>query len=387
MPLKAGLGPYRGLGTWVDIYDSDQWDHPARTVREAQALGVRTIYLETGNHARAEAIFRPRAASRMIEAAHAAGLEVVAWYLPGFRDLDQDLRRSLKAVEFTTPTGHGFDGFGLDIEANIVRSIPRRIDRMLRLSRRIRSAVGEAYALGAIIPSPRGMELSPGYWGSDFPYEELDALYDVFLPMGYYTYRTEGEAAAHDYTARSIQIIRRESGNRKAVIHPIGGLGADADRAEVRGFVRAAREYGTLGASFYDYATTRPGGWLELRKMPKNRPPLVAALPIRVGDMRPFGNVSEDAWSHPNEIFYKSGPVEGDVSIGLEGFDIDEGEVKVWVNWRHVATLPSGPAGLWGLEQEVLVPSSYLDGAGPNHISFRGSPTDEWGIRSVVLQP
>ena len=60
--------------------------------------------------------------------------------------------------------------------------------RLLGLSSALRKAVGPDYPLGAIIPSPRGMQLRPDYWPR-FPYEGLARTYDVFMPMGYFTYR------------------------------------------------------------------------------------------------------------------------------------------------------------------------------------------------------
>ena len=46
MPVRS----YRGLGTWVDLYDAKAWDHPASAVSDMRAHGVRTLYLETSNY-------------------------------------------------------------------------------------------------------------------------------------------------------------------------------------------------------------------------------------------------------------------------------------------------------------------------------------------------
>ena len=86
-----------------------------------------------------------------------------------------------------------------------------RNTRLLTVSRGIRQAVGGTYPLGAIIPSPRGMQLSPTYWPA-FPYAELAGIYDVILPMSYYTYRVEGGSPVRKYTMKSIAIIRAETG-------------------------------------------------------------------------------------------------------------------------------------------------------------------------------
>ena len=80
------------------------------------------------------------------------------------------------------------------------------------MQRRLRAAVGPSYALGAIIPSPRGMQLLPKYWPG-FPYSDLWQVYDVFLPMAYFSYRARGDAAVSRYVQRSIGIIRARTGD------------------------------------------------------------------------------------------------------------------------------------------------------------------------------
>ena len=49
-----------------------------------KAQGVQTLYLETSNWRQSTDIVRPRTLAAMIEAAHAQGIKVVAWYLPSY---------------------------------------------------------------------------------------------------------------------------------------------------------------------------------------------------------------------------------------------------------------------------------------------------------------
>src|SRR5256885_537002 len=105
---------------------------------------------------------------------------VAAWSPPALVSLRDVLRRSLGAIRFRTLRGDSFGSFALDIEASVVRSVPLRTARLLRLSRQLRAAVGPSFPLGAIIPSPVGMERKPAYWPG-FPYRGLGSLYDVFL--------------------------------------------------------------------------------------------------------------------------------------------------------------------------------------------------------------
>lgn len=266
----ASIQVYRGLGTWVDIYDPGLFADPEGTVEAIAARGVKTLYLETGNYKQRTALFRRDRLTRFLDAAKENGLAVVAWYLPGFRNVARDLKRSLAAIEFRTPSGARFDSFALDIEASIVSSPSLRTKRMLSLSRRIRAAVGPSYPLGAIIPSPRGMELTPSYWPG-FPYARIAEIYDVILPMSYSTYRVEGRAATRRYIERSVEIIRAESADPAVPIHVIGGIGDALSRAEARGFMEAVAGCNPIGWSIYDFSVTREPTWRALTAPP--RPP------------------------------------------------------------------------------------------------------------------
>src|SRR3954469_2995295 len=131
---------YRGAGAWVDIYSRREIARPEAVVSRLAAHGVRTLYLETANHRRSpsQLIVHRRADERFIDAAHARGIRVVAWYLPGLRDLRADLARSRAAIELTTRKGEAFDGFALDIESTLVTPIGRRNTGLLALSRQLR---------------------------------------------------------------------------------------------------------------------------------------------------------------------------------------------------------------------------------------------------------
>ena len=260
------LDPYRGLGTWVDIYDDPQFAAPETTVARIAARGVRTIYLETGNFKQATDLVRPDRLSRFLDAAHANGIAVVAWYLPGFRAGGRDLRRSLAAIRFRSAGGQAFDSFALDIEDGAVRPVSRRNRRLMDLSQRLRAALGPDYALGAIIPNPRGMELRRDYW-QPFPYAQLAGVYDLFVPMVYSTYRGDGAAVVTRDVTRSMTILRTATWRPDQPVHLIGGLGDDMSAAEARAFARNVATLRPMGWSLYDFSVTSPSAWAALRSL------------------------------------------------------------------------------------------------------------------------
>jgi hypothetical protein len=262
---RASLEVYRGLGTWIDIYDV-AWRHPGTAIRRMRARGVETLYLETSNFSRGRMLVFPDGVRRFLDAAHRNDVSVVAWYLPGLRNLALDVHRSLGAIRYRTPLGNGFDSFALDIESDAVdRPVPRT-RRLLSMSERLRAAVGPSYALGAIIPSPRRLQADVLYW-PHFPYQRLADVYDVFLPMTYFTFRVSGRFGARWYTAGNIDIIRQQTEDRSVPIHVIGGIGGDATKGETAGFVDAVRGRRAIGGSYYTFPITRPADWSKLGRL------------------------------------------------------------------------------------------------------------------------
>jgi hypothetical protein len=225
--------------------------------------GVRTLFLETSNYQMRQDVVRPDRVGRFVEAAHAQGLQIVAWYLPSFENLARDKRRALAAINFVSAGGESFDSFALDIESSLVHSPSVRNTRLLFLSKRIRAAAPDL-TLGAIVPSPRGMQLLPKYWPA-FPSAQLAATYDVFLPMGYFTYRQHLPGGSALYTSRNLALLREWTGDPVLPIHAIGGLARNATPGQVRAFVKASLMGQAIGSSLYDFADTTPRQWLELR--------------------------------------------------------------------------------------------------------------------------
>jgi hypothetical protein len=256
--------PYEGLGTWIDIYDTNVWEHPVPAVRSMAAHGVRTIYLQSSNYHRNRPFVHAEGVEAIVDAAHRRGLEVVAWYLPGFRDPSFDLHRAVRTIRFETPSGNRFDSFALDIESSEVRGPNLRTARLLRVSAAIRRAAGDEYPLGAIVTSPdRLVRTDPHLWPG-FPWRRLADTYDVFLPMTYYTYRVEGPRAAAWYTAQNVQIIRRQTTGLNVPIHVVGGISFDATGPETQGFVQTVLERDVIGASYYTFPGITVDQWKAL---------------------------------------------------------------------------------------------------------------------------
>lgn len=265
--VAGPLAAYAGLASWIDIYNPKQWEDPDRTVARMAAHRVQTVFLQTSTYGRARGIVHRRAVERFIHAAHERDMQIVAWYVPSFTHPLRDFRRVREAVSFRTSKGDSFDSFGLDIEAPLVGRIGLRNHRLLQLSKRLRRAVGPGYPLGAIVP-----DVWSTYWPK-FPYKRVARFYDVFVPMGYFTFHVRGYKSVRRYTARNIRAIRQETGDPEMPVHAIGGIAGDTEPGGLKGFVRAVKENDAIGASLYDFPITDDHEWKEMGAVNSSRLP------------------------------------------------------------------------------------------------------------------
>jgi hypothetical protein len=265
-PRAGGLTAFGGLGVWLDVWD---WS-PSYTggraavdlgdIDRMHALGVRTIYIQTGRYDRAEDVLDHAFLLEIIARAHGHGMYVVGWYLPTFQDVGADLRRLVAAAQLPV------DAIGVDIESRDVADHATRSQRLLDLSAQLNHAVTHVPIAAITLPPVVTEIINPAYWPGH-PWAGLTPYYDVWMPMGYWGNRTpeSGWRDGYRYTAENIDLIRRLTGDPGAVVHPVGGVGSDITPGEVDGMVAAARDRGAIGGSIYDYLTTYDDLWPALQ--------------------------------------------------------------------------------------------------------------------------
>lgn len=263
-PEPRDLDPYRGLGTWVDVFDyapaytdDDPPLDPAAT-RDMAEAGVRTLYLQAvrDDERSPDMVVDDLVVGRWLIEAHRHGLDVVAWYLPHHADADRDLDHVAAMADFEAG-GHRFDGIALDIEdTSTVSDVETRNDALVELSEEADELLGDE-VLGAIVLPPVLLEVvNPEFWPT-FPWRDLAGSYDVWLPMSYWTQRTE--ASGYDdggsYNDESTRRMRANLGEPGAPVHAIGGIGDETTPGELAAFATSAAETDAIGASIYDWAT------------------------------------------------------------------------------------------------------------------------------------
>lgn len=258
---------HAGYGTWVDTYDylpgngSGTLPLTPAAIDEMARTGVGTLYLQAARSepGSTDLLTDPARLGELLVRAQRAGMQVVGWYLPRFADVEQDLAH-LEAIADFEVLGHRFDGIAVDIEWTAdVPDHRQRSDRLVELSERLRDAVGDD-PLGAIVLPPVQIEVvNPRKWPG-FPWAELASLYDVWLPMSYWTERRadSGYLDGHTYTFENIERLRANLDDPAARIHAIGGIGDRMTETHAAGFLRALDETDAMGASIYDWTTLSP---------------------------------------------------------------------------------------------------------------------------------
>jgi len=277
------VDPYRGYGTWVDVFDFDPaYNTPTVTaadVAEMADLGVRTLYLQAArlDDRTPEGLVDPWLLAEMLLAAASEEVAVVAWYLPRFEAGTEDLERLAALSDFEV-LGHRFAGVAVDIEWLGPDREGNPIDDDTRSQRLVELTIGLAAVagddpVGAIVPPPVQTEvINTSFWPG-FPWGEIAAVYDVWLPMSYWSFRSDSSGYGEGYTyhEESTRRLRANVGDPDALVHGIGGIGGLdgiddppdppeplATVEEIERFVVALEDTGSIGGSIYDWNTLEP---------------------------------------------------------------------------------------------------------------------------------
>jgi len=271
---SVDVTPFKGLGAWVDAFDyapafqsnGGPVTVTSDSVDDMAGLGVKTLYLQSAmNDDRApQMIVDPTLVGDFLVRAHRRGVDVVAWYYPTLTDPAVDLAHLQALADFRV-RGQRFDGIALDIEATqTVRDIDDRNDRIVQLAKDTRGIIGARPLGGIVYPAVQSEIINPGLWPR-FPYKRLAKSLDVWMPMTYWTFRDGDYRDPYAYTAESVTRLRDDLGNKKAVVHPIGGIGNESSAGDYDAFLRAVYDTKSVGWSVYDYNTMASSVWPRMR--------------------------------------------------------------------------------------------------------------------------
>lgn len=250
-PARAAV--FSGTGVWIDIWDALE-KNPTSVVTTAQQQGVSVIYVETSNAKSKVDVVNPAPLKQLVVLAHAAGIRVVPWYLPGYQKPKVDQRRLIAALAIGG--SEPVDGIAVDIEATYVKNAKLRSQRAGAQLAWLRKTYPKT-PIAAITPNPVN-----NYWPI-FPWAEIQANADAVLPMCYAPRRLSPQAM-YTMTVGCTQKPRDLTGDQALPVHVISGLAGGLSAANLDAAARGARDAGASGFSLYDLATTTAAGWTAL---------------------------------------------------------------------------------------------------------------------------
>jgi hypothetical protein len=258
VPMVAhhpSLRAVSGKGMWLTTWQDSTVD-VATVIAKARAAGLRQLWVRTGGTP--QGFYGHRVLDRLLPAAHAAGIDVVAWDFPKLSDPVADAARAARTVT-ASYGGQRLDGFSPDIETINEGTFnnPARIRVYLS---RVRAAAGNM-PLVATVMRPTDYQLAT------YPYRAEAPYVDVFAPMVYWSCNEPGALAA-------------ESLRPLAKLRPVHLIGQSYDMADEGGrpglpsgreiwrFLDVAKRSGAIGASLYLYTETRQPQWTALGRYP-----------------------------------------------------------------------------------------------------------------------
>jgi hypothetical protein len=257
--VGRSIVPVQGVGAWVDVFDwTDPFSNGHPTVDLAQidamaAAGMRTVFIQAARFNVDGDLVEPARLRALIARAHQRVMHVLFWYLPGCSDVAADQRRIAAIAALNV------DCVALDIEPTSAQTDPAaRNANLVAVSRFARAAVPTAIPLAAIVlPGVVTEVLNTRFW-PDFPWASIRSLYDVWMPMSYWTNRTaaSGWRDAYRYTVENVRRLRADLRQPSALVNAIGGIGNELTGAEIDAFHRAVVDTGSIGAGIYDWAST-----------------------------------------------------------------------------------------------------------------------------------
>ena len=252
-----GESPLAGKGMWIWQMGRIAGGDPNEIVRNAIGLGITHVYVRVGSGTKG--LNTLAQVAPILPVAHRAGIKVIAWYFPYFNDIAGDVRRSRDAIN-SRYAGETFDGFAADIESAPGSALSAATGAAY--SRALRAAVPHAYLI-VVPPRPSPHALKT------FPFDAIIPHYDAVAPMVYW--------GKYDPVQTTVDAIRFFAGRYGKPVAPIGQAYDMGPEGGPKGnpppwqswaFMRASKEKGAVGVSFWVWETATTPEFHSIREFP-----------------------------------------------------------------------------------------------------------------------
>jgi hypothetical protein len=225
---------------WLTLWPGAPLD-VSSLIATARAAHLNQLWVRTGSTQ--NGFYGGATLRALLPAAHAAGIDVIAWDFPQLSNPAADAARAVAALRA------GADGFAADIEspAEGTHLTARRVAYYLSL---VRAAAGDRPVV-AVVPQPNS------YWLSVYPYSSEAPFVDAFAPMVYWSCTEPGAAVAAAIAALGRMRPVTPIGQDYNMASEGGRHGLPSGRAIWR-FLDVAHRSGAIGASLYDLESGGP---------------------------------------------------------------------------------------------------------------------------------
>lgn len=251
-PWKSDLSPITGKGMWIWQWPATDGGNPAAIVHDATRAGLHQVWIRVADSM--NGFYGASELDALVPAAHAAGLQVMAWGFPYLYDPVGDAGWTAEVLAWRSPAGQEVDGFSADIEEPTegVDLTARRTGVYLQA---VRKAAGNRLVVATVYPP------LDSYWSAgQYPYATMAQYVDAFAAMIYWECTDPGADVAADVarlsTLKPVQIIG-QAYNMAAE----GGRALAPSGAEITEFMASGRQAGAVGASFWVWQFASPEEW------------------------------------------------------------------------------------------------------------------------------
>ncbi|HEY7984103.1 MAG TPA: hypothetical protein VID73_08045 [Ktedonobacterales bacterium] len=241
----------------------------AALVQAARLAGLTHIYAEVAISTGGLGFYGRDSLDRLLPAAHANGLKVIAAVYPALDDVASDARMTAEVAGYHTPTHDSVDGIATDVEEHTTASAVYAYGQV------VRALVGPDMPMVAIVLHPLSH--------SGYPYAAIATSWNVISPMNYWYSDVARPYSAADtvrFVTTSLITIRaavgpampiEELGQTYVEDHRYGDGVAPANAPtadETIADLRVARQLGCIGISFYSWQTATQAEWQAIAATP-----------------------------------------------------------------------------------------------------------------------